>query len=325
MHHITPLHTVSADIARRIKALRERIEAADIPSSRLDESFNLASWNVRELGKTPRTDAAIHLIAEILGQFDIVSVVELRDDLRDLARILNVLGPYWRAVYSEATLDFGGNRERIAFIYDKRMVSFNGMASAIFAKRKKDETEWLPAFNWWRPPYMASFRAGNFDFVLLTTHIRWADKASDRLGELSALAEWVDERAKLVQKGRRSWEEADIFVTGDFNISSRKTPLFKAITAKGLQVPRALLQLDPGTDLVKKKRYDQILHRPIYPENFTNKGGVLDFYLGDHKPLFPDLDKNKFTFQLSDHLPLWVQVNSDIDDRQLDQVIQPRD
>jgi len=71
----------------------------------------------------------------------------------------------------------------------------------------------------------------------------------------------------------------------------------------------------------KDKRYDQILHYPIYPENFTDQGGVLDFYLDDIKPLFPGLSKEEFTYQMSDHLPLWMQINTDIDGQQLDQII----
>jgi hypothetical protein len=325
MHHITAINTVSTDIAKRLKALHARIEAANIPPSSLDETFNLASWNIREFGKSPRSQAAIHLIAEILGQFDIISIVELRDDLTDLAKVLTILGPYWRAVYSDAVLDAGGNRERVAFIYDKRMVTFNGMASAVFAKRTKKGTEWIPDFNWWRPPYMASFRAGNFDFVMLSTHIRWGESEAGREPELAALANWVAERAKLLQKGRKAWEEKDIFVTGDFNIPSRQSALFKALTGSGLQVPTALLKPDLGTNLEKDKRYDQILHLPHYQDSFTNKGGVVDFYAGNHKPLFPDLDKAKFTYQMSDHLPLWIQVNTDVDVHQLDQLIQSRE
>ncbi len=51
---------------------------------------------------------------------------------------------------------------------------------------------------------------------------------------------------------------------------------------------------------------------------------VLDFYQGDSEPLFPGLGKAKFTFQLSDHLPLWMQMNTDIDGVQLDQIIRTR-
>lgn len=317
MHHITELRTVSKEIAKGLTELRQRIEAAKIPSSKLDETFNLATWNIREFGKSARSKAAIHYIAEILGQFDLISVVEVRDNLRDLARVLEVLGPYWRAVYSDALLDAGGNRERVAFIYDKRQISFNGMASAAFAKRTKKGTEWIPNFNWWRPPYVASFKSGNFDFVLLATHIRWGDSEEGREPEIQGIANWVSDKAK-----QASWDDQDIFVMGDFNIPDRRSALFKAITSGGLQIPTALAKDEFGSNLEKNKRYDQILHLPQYPENFTNKGGVLDFYAGDHKSLFPELDKAKFTFQMSDHLPLWIQVNTDIDGRQLDQIIQ---
>lgn len=322
MHHVTDIKKVSKEIARGLLVLKERIEEAKIPSSRLDESFNLATWNIRELGKVSRSQAAIHYIAEILGQFDLIGVVELRDDLRDLRRILDVLGPYWRAVYSDAVLDAGGNRERVAYLYDKRQIAFNGMASAAFARRTKQGTEWIPDFNWWRPPYVASFKSGSFDFVVVSTHIRWGDSEAGREPELRALAEWVADKQKLFAKDKRSFDDRDMFVMGDFNIPSISSPLFEAITSTGLMVPKALAKQDLGSNLERNKRYDQILHLPHYPDNFTNKGGVVDFYAGDHEALFPNLTKSAFTFQMSDHLPLWIEVNTDIDGKRLDQIVQ---
>lgn len=317
MHHITELRSVSKEIAQGLKVLKERIEVANIPSSKLDETFNLATWNIREFGKSARSKAAIHYIAEVLGQFDLISVIEVRDNLRDLARVLEVLGPYWRAVYSDALLDAGGNRERVAFIYDKRQISFNGLASVAFAKRTKKGTEWIPDLNWWRPPYVASFKSGSFDFVVLATHIRWGTSEIGRKPEIQGIADWVSDKAKLT-----SWDERDIFVMGDFNIPDRSGELYQAISSGGLMIPEALINQDFGSNLEKNKRYDQILHLPQYPENFTNKGGVLDYYAGDHTPLFPKLSKMKFTFQMSDHLPLWMQVNTDIDGHKLDRIIQ---
>lgn len=58
--------TLSLDIANGIKALRERNEAARIPSSMLDETLSIATWNIREFGKARRSEAAIHHIAEII-------------------------------------------------------------------------------------------------------------------------------------------------------------------------------------------------------------------------------------------------------------------
>ncbi len=82
MHH----GDVSPEIAQGLLALKKRIDAAKIPPSKLDETINVAIWNIREFGKVHRTEAAIHYIAEILGQFDLVAIVELRNDLTDLGR-----------------------------------------------------------------------------------------------------------------------------------------------------------------------------------------------------------------------------------------------
>ena len=310
---------VSKEIASGLLALRKRIAAAKIPSSKIDETLNIATWNIREFGKSRRTEAAIHYLAEILGQFDLISVVELRDDLTDLGRVLPILGPYWRAVYSDAIPDDGGNRERLGFIYDKRAVTFNGLAAEASPPRAKKGVEYLSDKSFWRSPYFASFKSGNFDFIVLTTHIRWGDNNETRRQEIEMLADWIE--AKRLEK---NCEDKDLIVMGDFNIPSRDDPLFKAITKHGLQIPKVLLGAQ-GTNLERDKRYDQILHYPTFPENFANKGGDLDFYIDEAhiKELFPaGMTKEKFTFQLSDHFPLWLQINTDIEGQKLDEIVQ---
>ncbi len=310
---------VSRDIAKGLQKLLERIEAAKIPSSKLDETINIASWNIREFGKIPRGEPAIHYIAEILGQFDLVGIVELREDLSDLARVLKILGPYWNAIYSDAIADPGGNGERTGYLYDSRAVTFNGLAAEADAPRKKDGDEYLPTLSSWRPPYLASFKAGNFDFLIITTHARWGNSDDARTKELSMLAQWVSDKRKS-----KNAEDKDILVMGDFNIPSIDSPMFKAVTAFGLQIPEALLGVQ-GSNLEKDKRYDQILHYPRYSEKFTNAGGALDFYIGETHiaELFPGgMKKLEFTFQMSDHLPLWMQVNTDLASEKLEQIIQ---
>jgi endonuclease/exonuclease/phosphatase family metal-dependent hydrolase len=308
---------ISKEIAKGLVELQARIKKADIPSSKLDETLNIATWNIREFGKKKRKEASVHYIAEILGEFDLIGIVELRDDLTDLGRVLKILGPYWRAVYSDMIPDMGGNHERIAFIYDKRAVVFNGLAAEANPPRTKQGQEYHSKLSWWRSPYLASFRSGNFDFVVLTTHIRWGDDEEGRKGELQMLADWIEEKRQ-----KKTIEDKDLIVMGDFNIPSLDNDLFKAITSHGLQIPKALQKLTFGTNLEKDKRYDQILQFPIYPDNFTNNGGILDFYMNDIEPLFPGMNKTDFTYQLSDHLPLWIQINTDIDGQILDQIIQ---
>ena len=313
MHH----GDVSPEIAAGLLALKKRIAAAKIPPSQLDQTINVAVWNIREFGKKRRTLPAIHYIAEILGQFDLIALVELRDDLTDFGRVCEFLGPSWDLVYSDWMSDPGGNRERTGFLYDRRAVTFNGLAAEVDAPRGKKGTEYLATQSFWRAPYMCSFRAGNFDFVAVATHARWGDSIAGREAELGMLADWLDVRLK-----DKSFEDEDLIVMGDFNIPSETSDLFKAITSKGLMVPDKLMKADLGSNLEKNKRYDQILHRPIYDEGFCNAGGVVDFYQGDYQKLFPAMkSKQAFTYQMSDHLPLWMQINTDTDVQQLEQLI----
>jgi hypothetical protein len=91
-----------------------------------------------------------------------------------------------------------------------------------------------------------------------------------------------------------------------------------------LQIPQALLGVAHGSNLDKDKRYDQILHHPLYPDSFTKAGGVLDFFVDEAhiKELFPGkMTKDEFTYQMSDHLPLWLQINTNITGNKLEQII----
>ena len=323
MHH----GDVSPQVAKGLLALRKRIAAARIPSSKLDETINVAVWNIREFGKVHRTDAALHYIAEILGQFDLVAMVELRDDLTDLGCVLRYLGPSWEIVYSDWIDDAGGNDERVAFLFDRRAVAFNGLAAEIDAPRTKKNAEYLPGQSFWRAPYMCSFRAGNFDFIAIATHARWGDSISKRRAELQMLADWIDVRFKSTYV-----EDHDLIVVGDFNTPQTTDSLFKALTSRGLQIPTVLAtlkigdQLTGGSNLNKNARYDQILHLPTVSNRFSNRGGTLDFFGSDDQigKLFPDqrYTREQFSFQLSDHFPVWIQVNTDIDGQRLDQIVQ---
>ena len=170
---------------------------------------------------------------------------------------------------------------------------------------------------------MASFSAGRFDFVLLTVHIRWGSSKKERLKPLKQLAEWIEKRRKS-----KHVVDKDIIVMGDFNIPKVNDELYKAMVSKKLQIPKALRGVQ-GSNLAKNKRYDQIFYYRIHTKNFKDEGGVLDFYKGNWRALypkkqFPDLDKSAFTFEMSDHLPLWVQLDTWTDDEELDQLIRAK-
>lgn len=164
---------------------------------------------------------------------------------------------------------------------------------------------------------MASFASGNFDFIVITAHIQWGTEEG-RDKELRLLADWVD-----AKRAEKTAVDRDLIVMCDFNVPDTTGPLYQAVTSKGLCLPTGLASLAHGSNLEKDKRYDQILHYPVYPENCANTGGVLDFYgsEADIDALFPGMNKTDFTYQMSDHLALWLQLRTDIDDMVLSQLI----
>ena len=50
---------ISPEIAKGLKVLQARIAKAEIPSSKLDETLNMATWNIREFGKKARSAASV--------------------------------------------------------------------------------------------------------------------------------------------------------------------------------------------------------------------------------------------------------------------------
>lgn len=127
-------------------------------------------------------------------------------------------------------------------------------------------------------------------------------------------------------------EDHDLIAMGDFNVPKIGDKLFQTLTSRGLQVPDPLVDLKAGDQVIggsnlgKNARYDQTLHLPTLMKRFTNHGGILDFFGNDAsiKELFSNKNytHDKFTYQLSDHFPLWVQLDTDIDGERLNQIVQ---
>lgn len=92
---------------------------------------------------------------------------------------------------------------------------------------------------------------------------------------------------------------------GDFNIPSLDSPLYNAVSAKGLQMVEAIAKKDIGSNLAKDKRYDQILHYQSIPGLYVTGPPT----------------KAKFTCEMSGHLPIRVQLNTDTGAERLDRII----
>jgi len=318
-------NNLDPETAKGVKELQRRIEAQNLPDSALDRTLKVATWNIREFGNPARKrmPKSLHYIAEVLLQFDLIGIVELRDNVSEMEQVLRILGPTWDIIYSDYMEDAGGNHERVGYVFDRRNCTFTGLAGNANEPRKKGKTaaaDYIPEESWWRKPFMASFRSGNFDFIALTTHIRWGSIEKNRAAELSLLAKYVKARTS-----KNSDIDKDVIVMGDFNIPSLDSPLYTAVLKEGLRMPASLAGIT-GSNLGKDKRYDQILHNPVYTKSVTNRGGCLDFIGDGWGDLYPEAKSefdSKFTYQMSDHMPLWIMIDTDTDQEQLDQILAP--
>ncbi|MFO0613182.1 MAG: endonuclease/exonuclease/phosphatase family protein [Polyangiaceae bacterium] len=288
-----------------MEALRARIEACALPRLEPDRRM-IATWNIRAFGAAPRREDSLAYIAEVMSHFDLVAIVELRQNLTDLDAVLAHLGPHWDALFTGVIRDPAGNHERACYAFNTRRVRHRRLAWNPQAPRTKAGDEYLPKLGWWRPPYLAAFRAGDTDLLLLTAHVRWGRSARARLSELTLLADWV-----ATEIGKDPFcANQDVIALGDFNIPNERSPLFAAVQARGLTIPTGLLGTH-GSNLAKNKRYDQILHAPGSGGAFTGRAGALDFYSGPGGvgALYPrSVDAREFTFEMSDHLPLWAEL-----------------
>ena len=314
--------------ASNLLELRAELDR-EIPSRTLYETLLVATWNIRWFGKTERTDESLWYITEILSRFDLIAIQEVKRDLRHLDQVRNLLGPWWRYIVTDASEGSGGNDERLAFLFDSRKVRFSGMAGELVLPpmKGKDGRSINPA-QIVRTPFVAGFKSGWFDFMVSTVHIRFGKDVRDdpaRLYEIRQLARFLARR----QKDKTAWSR-NLILLGDFNIFDATSQALEALIDAGFQIPEEIQQL-PVTNVGKQPRkYDQIaflLDNEKYLD-VPKKAGVFDFFrtiysddklssyaseLRTSKGKVPGNKSSYYRhhwrrFEMSDHLPMWVEL-----------------
>jgi endonuclease/exonuclease/phosphatase family metal-dependent hydrolase len=312
----------------------QRLRAAlaqSIPPKQQTDSLLLATWNIRELDAGRyghRTDEQYYYIAEILSRFDLIAIQEVRDGLYPLQRLRNLLGSWWDFIVTDVTLGTSGNAERMAYLFDKRKVSFGGLAAEFVLPKAPNADQ--PPLQLARTPYIAGFKAGWAYFTLVTVHIYYGRSIAvepRRLEEIKALADTIAENAPKFscapqyEPGRKPRAD-NLLVLGDFNIFNREDVTMGALTAARFLVPEAL-QLIPGSNVDKNKHYDQIAyHEKLTRMRPTGRAGVFDFfeqvYRFDQEGEYAQdrggrgsSFKEWRTYRMSDHLPMWIEFGID--------------
>ena len=301
-------YVVETEIGRlRAKKLERGIPA------RAGGKVLLATWNIANFGQQQRRQKDHRLIAEIASWFDMVAVQEVKDNIGGLIEVQRLLPPSYRVVFS----GLEGNDERLAFLYDTAKIRLREEVGAVTVSPSEFKSIKLPGiagtFNGFdRNPYLASFEAGSFVFQVANVHQFFGSDTDKkdiarRALETFAVARWAARREKS-----KFALTKDIVAVGDFNMPKAEPgdPIFKALTAKGLELPghSALI----GSNLKSDKHYDQIAFFPKHTgAEFTGKKGVFDFDGVVFKELWDSKGKGPFNtyvrYYLSDHRPMWVE------------------
>ncbi len=256
--------------AMRLLELRQQIRA-QIPRRTVDDTLLLATWNLRDFdsnkfGHGPRLKESLFYIAEIIAAFDLVAVQEVNEDLSAMRTVMKILGSNWDYITTDRTEGRSGNQERMAFLYDKRKVSFQKIAGEIVLppSSRRDIDQFA------RTPFVVAFDSGWFRFMICTVHIYYGASSG---AKLERRVDEIDELARFLAK-RADDESANYIVLGDFNIVSPEHRTMTALTRHGFVVPEALAKLP--TNMKLDKHYDQI--------GFRSRDGQVEF--GGHAGVF---------------------------------------
>lgn len=326
-------------IAQGLLKLKDAFDTVKLPARTIADTILLATWNIREFDSAKygvRGKESLLYIAEIISRFDVIAIQEVREDLSALHRLMDYLGGWWKYLLTDVTEGTQGNRERMAFLYDSRKITFGGLAGEVVIPPIREHGALLtPAKQLARTPFLVGFQAGWFKFTLCTTHILYGQARAidpDRLAEIQMLAQFLAERA-----GERYAWARNMILLGDFNIFDTTDETLQAINRAGFRLPPQLQQLPSNAP--KTKHYDQIafIAPDVQDQLAMSHAGVFNFfdqvYHTDHEPLYGDdmgaaYVKTKTgvertaeqrssyygewrTYQMSDHLPMWIELQVD--------------
>lgn len=250
-------------------------------------TIRIASFNIQVFGKTKADKPYVmYTLAEIVRQFDVVAIQEIRttDDylIPNFVKLINSSGRQYDHVIGRR-LGNTQSKEQYAFIFDTARVETD--YQSVFTLSDPDNLLH-------REPLIANFRARAvspdeaFTFTLVNIHT-----------DPDVAGEEIDVLSEAYRAIRRAGQEDDVIMLGDFNADDRHmgrlgqipgiTPLISGVFSNTRQ----------------NRLYDNlVIHQPSTTE-YAGRSGVLDVMR--HFNL--TLDQAE---QVSDHFPVWAEFSA---------------
>lgn len=167
------------------------------------ETVKIAAFNIQIFGqaKSQKQDV-MAVLRDVVREFDIVLIQEIRDaseqTIPNFVEAINQMeGPEYSFVRSER-VGRTSSKEAYAYVYNTETVHFIQGSDYVY-----DDVD--DVFE--REPYIAGFKSGNFDFMLVGIHTK-PDYAYNEIGNLTLVVSSVQ---------TTNPNEKDIIVMGDFN------------------------------------------------------------------------------------------------------------
>ena len=260
------------------------------------ETVKIAAFNIQIFGqaKSQKQDV-MAVLRDVVREFDIVLIQEIRDaseqTIPNFVEVINQMeGPEYSFIRSER-LGRTSSKEAYAYIYNTETVQFIQGSDYVY-NDVNDVFE--------REPYIASFKAGNFDFVLVVIHTK-PDDAYNEIGNLTLVVSSIQ---------TANPNENDIIVMGDFNADGSyfdeddTSNPFKASDYNWL-ITNAM-----DTMVKTDYTYDRMVVLDSTLNHEYDAGSAQVFYFDQ----VYGLNNQTFVAEISDHYPVFAQYKTNLID-----------
>ncbi len=336
--------------AERLLALRQALRS-EVTERAGRNSLLVATWNLRDFdsnrhGHGPRLRESFYYISEIVSAFDLVALQGINRNIDALETLLAILGPEWDYVATDAIEGADGMEQRLAFVFRQSKLMFRKIAGEIVlpggqrtAAAGAGEATDTGELSFTRAPFLAAFQAaGGFNFNLCALHVHYEAMKAQQLERHSAR---LDAIARFL-RDRQDRDREDYILLGDFGIGAPSDLFARVLERQGFDVPEALTRRRANLD--PQHYYDQIAFRYVedrlelagsgafrpFDAVFRDNGDDFDAYRDLMPPEKADdlwnggpqgyYTKHWRSWQMSDHLLLWVALKVDFSDHFLDAI-----
>jgi endonuclease/exonuclease/phosphatase family metal-dependent hydrolase len=338
--------------------LRKQIPTRTVRSTLLLATWNIRDFDSNQFNHGPRLPECYFYIAEIINSFDLIALQEVNEDLAALTNVMQILGPSWDYIATDHNEGSGRNQERMVFLFDTRKVRFKNIAGEIvLPKRKLISGELQFARTPFLVSFQSGWFKFSLCTVHIYFGEKSGAGYQRRVEEINSISDFLAKRAQKEESNIILLGDFNITGLEDETMLALKKGGF-VIPAElqyktnmkrdmhydqiAFMLRKDELQLGSSTPNAGVFNYYEVLFKPdMYPHyhhliqnreveayrsveemNKVKEKWEIDM---DGKPMDNVKRESYFqdvwrTFQMSDHLPLWVELKIDFSDAYLNQL-----